>query len=144
VSGVQIRRVVVGLDGSAVADRAGEWAGGLAVAVGAEVFAVHALGLLHRTATGEFFPADTHRDEIRDELERWCAPLRDAGARYQFELREGNPVTALLQVADELDADVLVVGSRGAGGFPGLLLGSTSTQLAQHAHIPVLIVPPPS
>lgn len=83
-----------------------------------------------------------HRDEIGKELEEsWCAPLRDAGVRYRAELRDGNPVMVLLDTAEEFDADVVVVGSRGLGGFPGLLLGSTSTQVAQHAHRPVVIVP---
>jgi nucleotide-binding universal stress UspA family protein len=59
-------------------------------------------------------------------------------------LRDGNAVTVLLTLADELDADLIVVGSRGVGGFPQLLLGSTSTQLAQHAHRPVLVVPSPA
>ena len=53
--------------------------------------------------------------------------------RYRAELREGNPVTALLELADDVAADLVVVGNRGVGGFPGLQLGSTSTQLAQHA-----------
>ena len=48
---------------------------------------------------------------------------------------------ALLAAADEEDADLIVVGSRGLGGFPQLLLGSTSTQLAQHSSRPVTIVP---
>jgi nucleotide-binding universal stress UspA family protein len=142
---VDIRRIVVGIDGSTQAHRAEQWSADLARALDAEVVAVHALGLLHRTATGELVASDTHRDEIRAEFEQsWCAPLRDAGVRYRAELREGNPVTALLDVADELDADLVVVGSRGAGGFPGLLLGSTSAQVAQHARTPVVIVPEPA
>ena len=103
---------------------------------------VHALGLLHRTTGGETVPSDTHREEIRAELEQsWCAPLRDAGVSYRAELLEGNPVTAILGVAEDVGADVIVVGSRGVGGFPELLLGSTSTQLAQHSRRPVVIVP---
>jgi nucleotide-binding universal stress UspA family protein len=139
-----IRRIVVGLDGSAQARRAAEWAANLASLVDADVIAVHALGLLHETATGQLVAADTHRDEIRRELDVWCAPLHDAGVRHRGELREGNPVTAVLDLAEELDADLIIVGSRGAGGFPGLLLGSTSAQIAQHAHRPVVIVPEPA
>ena len=40
------------------------------------------------------------------------------------------------------DADMLVVGSRGAGGFTQLMMGSVASQVAQHAYCPVLIVPP--
>ena len=52
----------------------------------------------------------------------------------------GLPAEALLDAAK--DADLIVVGSRGAGGFSRLLMGSVSYQVAHHAHIPVLIVPP--
>jgi len=138
-----IRCIVVGLDGSEPSRRAAAWAASLATDVDAEVVGTHALGLLHQTATG-VVASDLHRPEIATELEdTWCAPFRDASARYRAELREGSPVTSLLELADEVDADLVVVGSRGVGGFPGLLLGSTSTQIAQHTRRPVVIVPGP-
>jgi nucleotide-binding universal stress UspA family protein len=52
----------------------------------------------------------------------------------------GFPVEELIKAAG--DADMIVLGSRGAGGFTRLLMGSVASQVAQHAHCPVLIVPP--
>ena len=52
----------------------------------------------------------------------------------------GFPVEELIDAGK--DADMLVLGSRGAGGFTRLMMGSVSSQVAQHAHCPVLIVPP--
>jgi nucleotide-binding universal stress UspA family protein len=52
----------------------------------------------------------------------------------------GFPVEELIKAG--AGADVIVLGSRGAGGFTRLMLGSVATQVAQHAPCPVLIVPP--
>jgi nucleotide-binding universal stress UspA family protein len=52
----------------------------------------------------------------------------------------GFPVEELINAGR--DADMLVLGSRGAGGFTRLMMGSTADQVARHAHCPVLIVPP--
>ena len=52
----------------------------------------------------------------------------------------GFPAEELLNAGQ--DADMIVLGSRGAGGFTRLMMGSTAGQVAQHAHCPVLIVPP--
>ncbi len=54
---------------------------------------------------------------------------------------EGHPAAVLIEVAAE--ADLLVVGSRGLGGFRGMLLGSVSAQCVHHARCPVVVVPPP-
>ncbi len=135
--------IVVGIDGSGYATRALEWASGLAHDLGAEVVAVHALGLLAHLG-GRPVPAQEHRAEVLAALHGdWTAPLRDAGVAHRCLLEDGNPVTALLSTAQREGARLVVVGSRGSGGFPGLQLGSTSHQLAQHAPLPVAIVPSP-
>jgi nucleotide-binding universal stress UspA family protein len=139
---VKIERLVVGIDGSDNARQAAQWAADLAAITDADVIAVHAVGLLDRLESGDPVPSYPHRQEIELAFKTsWCSPFDTAGVRYRAELRDGNPVVVLLTVADEVDADLLVVGSRGVGGFPQLLLGSISTQVAQHAHRPVVIVP---
>jgi len=133
---VTIDRVVVGTDGSDTAGDAVAEATELAQATGAELVAVCAVGLLAGAAS------PGNHEEIRKQLEHeWTEPAHRCGLPVRTEIRDGNPVQVLLAIADDVDADVIVVGSRGFGGFPSLLLGSTSTQLAQHSHRPVLIVP---
>jgi nucleotide-binding universal stress UspA family protein len=136
-------RFVVGVDGSECARRALSWTVATAEALGAEVVAVHALGLLTHLA-GVDVPAQSQRAEVTREFEeQWCAPLASSTVARRHVLLDGNPVTALLGAADEYGADVIVVGSRGTGGFPGLQLGSTSHQLVQHSVKPVVVVPGP-
>ena len=69
--------------------------------------------------------------------------LADEGVEVDVTRRAvmSHPVMALRQAAEH--ADLLVVGTRGRGGFTGLLLGSTSRECAQHAPCPVVIVPTP-
>jgi nucleotide-binding universal stress UspA family protein len=52
----------------------------------------------------------------------------------------GNPAAALMDTAERVGAAMIVVGSRGRGGFTRLLLGSVSEQCATHAHCPVVVV----
>lgn len=137
-------RIVVAVDGSPGSGLALEWAVGLAEAVDAEVVAVHALGLLDELTPGTKVPAQAHRDEIERRFEEeWCAPLAGHDVPCRRLLRDGAAVDVLLAVAEEVDADLIVLGSRGLGGYPELLLGSTSTQVAQHSTRPVTIVPTP-
>lgn len=141
---MKLERIAVGVDGSDNSVAAVEWAAGLAAATGADVVAVHALGLLDRLDPGaEPVPTAAHRDEIRARFESdWTGALDEAGVRCRRLVRDGPPVAVLLEVAEEEGVDVIVVGSRGLGGYPEQLLGSTSTQVAQSAGVPVVIVPP--
>ena len=145
---MNVERIVVGVDGSANSQQALVWAAELARAVDAEVVAVHSVGLLERFAAADSEAAsesesgDPRYSEARHLFDtQWCAPLDDPETRSVRLLRDGNPVSVLLAVAEEVDADLIVVGSRGLGGYPELLLGSTSMQIAQHSTRPVVIIP---
>jgi nucleotide-binding universal stress UspA family protein len=135
-----IDHIVVGIDGSDNSRRALTWAVELALALDADVVAVHAVGLLERF--GEVGDQSGTYPGIRHDFDtEWCEALETPGLRSVRLLRDGNPVSVLLAVAEEHDAGLIVVGGRGVGGFPELLLGSTSTQVAQHATRPVAIIP---
>lgn len=137
-----IRCIVVGTDGSANAALALRWAIDVALATDAEVVAVHSMGLLLHPGPGETVPSYGHRDEVSRQFEElWCAPLRNAGVRHRTIFLEGNPVAGLLKTAEDVHADLIVVGSRGHGGFPELRLGSTSHQLLEYSGCPVTVVP---
>ena len=85
--------------------------------------------------------AEDMRKALTEQLEEALAALRDEAGELEIETRlvEGAAASALTKEA--AGAELLVVGSRGLGGFRELLLGSVSHQCAQHASCPVLIVP---
>ena len=137
------KRLVVGVDGSADSGRALDLAVALADCFGAEVLAVHAVGLLAHLGSGPPVPSQSHIDELRITFESdWCAALRRSGVPHRMLLLDGPPALKLLEAADGEHADMIVVGSRGSGATAGLRLGSTSHQVVEHSRCPVLGVPP--
>ena len=131
------RFVVVGYDGSADAQSAVTWAAEAAVALGARLRVVHAVGLLeHAGLSGH--------GEVDGDVA--CRLAADAGMDrddVEWLVVDGDPCGALLRTAEPPDSTILlVVGSRGSGAHAGTLLGSTSLELAEHSSIPVTIVPP--
>jgi nucleotide-binding universal stress UspA family protein len=152
-----VGRIVVGVDGSPGGQAALRFALEEARARGATLHVVTAWTLPLTEVPGPFLvelpggmgpPFEEVRDALRHEAERTLdEALRNvlAGAEPGVELRrevvEAAPADALLRAAR--GADLLVVGSRGRGGFAGLLLGSVGQRCARHAACPVAIVPPP-
>lgn len=140
-------RIIVGVDGSEGSVRALQWCGEYGGRLGFEIVAVHALPMPVYAGTVPFASWPTEDREFRESLlatvrDEWCAPLREAGLKYDAVLVDGSAPWMLIEVADREDADMIVLGSRGRGGFGELLLGSTSHQLAHHARRPLVIVPP--
>ncbi|WP_171053220.1 universal stress protein [Streptomyces marianii] len=136
-------RVVVGIDGSPSSYAALRWAVRHAGLIGATVDAVAAYELpgahaWSAPAVDMEFDAEEAKRGLVEEVRK---VLGETGETQVHErLVHGNPAEALLVAAE--GAELLVVGSRGRGGFARMLLGSVSQQVSQHARCPVVIVRP--
>jgi nucleotide-binding universal stress UspA family protein len=133
-------RLVVGFDGSASAERAVAWAGEMAATVKAEVVVVLAAGF-RMQADGPGEVVTSPPDEAVDELARSGEMLAAAGVDHRGRLESGDARAILPAVADEEDASLVVVGSRGLGRLPRLLLGSVARYVVGHVNQPVAVVP---
>jgi nucleotide-binding universal stress UspA family protein len=145
----QERRIVVGVDGSPSSKAALAWAVRQAEETGSSVEAAIAwhypvmvggvpfapIGALD-TADYSAFAATVLRDAIRETVDA------DGPAKVSSTVREGNAAQVLLDLA--AGAELLVVGSRGHGGFAEALLGSVSQACVHHACCPVVIVREPA
>jgi nucleotide-binding universal stress UspA family protein len=141
----RISRVVVGVDGSDTAARALDWALEEGRLHGASVEVVHAWSVPY--ASSEKFAAvafdstplhDAARRTLDAAIE--SADTDGLAAPVVRTLTVGSPAACILEAA--AGADLVVVGSRGLGGFKGLVLGSVSYHIVHHATCPVVVVPP--
>jgi nucleotide-binding universal stress UspA family protein len=130
--------VVVGIDGSEGSNRALEWAATEAARNGAvlEVHAVYGSGYVFITP----HEVEQAMQRLLDDAVKHIAGIAP-GVAFKGVIHEGSPAQFLIEASK--GANLLVVGSRGRGGFSGLLLGSVSQQCSLHAHCPIVIVRPP-
>lgn len=138
-----MQRIVVGVDGSAGALAALRWAVVEARLREAEVDAVHAWSYPPLTSVPGLVPPPTFaRGELADRaqtiLDQACDSVDGRQVVLNRVVEEGSAARCLLDTAK--GADLLVVGSRGRGGFAGLLLGSVGQHCATHAPCPLVIV----
>lgn len=155
--GIPVSRMVVGVDGSEHAQAALRWALDEAATRGAVLEVVHAYdrvpywqfyaeggvmsASLSQTIEDEVASAEKAAAEAaRATIDRMIQDLDDTrGVEIEaVTIADNNAAGALIERSAE--ADLLVVGSRGRGGFAGLLLGSVSQQCASHAKCPVVII----
>ena len=136
--------IIVGIDGSSHSRRALDWAI-------AEAAIRHAPPTVQQVmnsfwAGPAVYPQDTEladhaRKIVQDETDEALGELAGDARPPQVTVLAvaGLPAEAILGIA--ADADMIVVGSRGAGGFKRLLLGSVSSQVSSHAQCPVVVIP---
>jgi nucleotide-binding universal stress UspA family protein len=139
--------IVVGVDGSGSSKRALEWAVRQAALQHAPltVLTVHQVAAGYWTGNPLIYPED------RPQQEKARQSAQEALSKATSQLSTGQPASAAVRAVSGLaaqalidasrDADLVVVGSRGAGGFASLLMGSVSSQVVHHAACPVVVVP---
>jgi nucleotide-binding universal stress UspA family protein len=142
------RSIVVGTDGSDTARQAVREAVELAAALGASIELVSAYepvaGQRLREQAREA-PRDLQwlinvREDVEATLREAAAEVEAAGVPVRTYAREGDPADAILDVAEERGADLIVVGNKGMTGAKRFLLGSVPNKVSHHAPCSVLII----
>lgn len=140
-----VERIIVGVDGSETSRRALRWAveeARLRQASLEVVLAWHPPYVGGYPYTGTLIDPTVFEDAARQTLDEVVDGVDTSGLPQPVERVQclGDAASAILETAK--GADLVVLGSRGLGGFTGLLLGSVSHHVAHHATCPVVIVPP--
>jgi nucleotide-binding universal stress UspA family protein len=141
----QWKRILVGVDGSPASRTALELAGDEAVTHGSELVVLTAWLPTPPPLAGTSSTLPTHgvTDAGETEKAQLMEAIRDVLGEeppvlLRPQVKEGNAAKLLIDLSD--DADLLVVGARGHGGFAGMLLGSVSQHVAAHAKCTVVVV----
>lgn len=142
------RSVVVGTDGSDTATQAVRQAVDLASALGAKLELVSAyepvpaqrLNDERRQAPEDLQWAINPREDVDATLEAAAVIAREAGVAVDVYPRQGDPADAILDVAEEREADLIIVGNKGMTGAKRFLLGSVPNKVSHHAPCSVLII----
>lgn len=132
--------IIVGIDGSAHSLNAYHWALDESRRRGAELTAVFAWETPLIGIPGAF-----DREELEQSAQQFlngqldAQPTETGGITVHRVVAQGDPSASLIEACRQSDAEMLVLGSRGRGGFAGLLLGSVGQECAANAPCPVLI-----
>jgi nucleotide-binding universal stress UspA family protein len=140
--------MVVGTDGSDTANEAVRQATDLAGRLGSKVHIVSAYEPVPESRLREEreqVPGDLQwminpREDVSATLEQAAEALREGGVEVETHAREGDPADAILDVAEEQGADLIVVGNKGMTGAKRFLLGSVPNKVSHHAPCSVMII----
>ena len=137
--------IIVGVDGSVHSHRALDWAMREAAIRRVPLTVITVFQAVATPWGATSYPGDEAlarqaREAVEEAVEKAQAKLAGPGpVSVTVRAVIGIPAEAILDETG--DTDMIVVGSRGAGGFARLLLGSVSTQITHHAHCPVVVIP---
>ena len=136
----QIKTILLATDGSEDAILAARAAGDLSQKTGAELHLVRAWQTVP-SAHFEGWIHSTLEQEAREALEEQTKKIRDSGGEVSgSHLKKESPAKAILELASEIGADLIVMGSRGAGRLKRLATGSVSEGVVHNANVPVLML----
>ena len=139
------KTIVVAVDGSEDSDRAFAFAQATAAEQASRLVVVHVTEFVG--GKGGLYPMAVDEDDIKTRIEARVEQMHTEGVEVELvshSVRLGGPAHVIAEVADSVDADLIVVGGRGRSPISDLLVGSVPTRLLQIAHRPVLVLPPPA
>lgn len=139
-----VKKIVIGVDGSRRSRKSLRRAIEEAALWGAQLTAVDAVPMASSAGVLAWLPATVNREsilrDVRDELKAICkAESAGSGVEIHAHALDGNPAALLTEFSTAVE--LVVVGTRGRGGFAGVLMGSTSQSVLAHSTCPVLVVP---
>jgi nucleotide-binding universal stress UspA family protein len=143
---LRVKRILMPTDFSPGAEPAARWADGLSRAFGAELVLLHVLDLSLAGLAGlptqvAMMPVvDELIERVRAETTQEMSRLAERFPQARTIIKEGSPRPAILQVAVEVGADLIVMGTHGRTGLARVLLGSVAEHVIRHSAIPVLTV----
>ena len=140
--------IVVGTDGSETANEAVRQATELAKSIGASIYLVSAfepVGNQRLREERQQVPEDmswmvNEREDVNATLKEAEEKIKEEGVDVQIFARQGDPADAILDVAEEQNADLIIVGNKGMSGAKRFLLGSVPNKVSHHAPCSVLII----
>jgi nucleotide-binding universal stress UspA family protein len=140
-------RILLAIDGSDESREATKTAEGLASGTGSELYVVHAGPTAQLPYTSPYLAENVEsyfeqsKKEAREFLESRVEEIRgEVDVTVHANLRPGDPAKEIVELSDEIDAGLVVIGSRGLGGMQRALMGGVSDTVVRHAHCPVLVV----
>jgi len=135
-----MKKILIATDGSQSALEAIELGLDIATEHEAEVTFVHVAPMLDRTVAVSFGVPAALPHHVSDFDRAPVLAAAERGVRARCEVLLGNPVDEIVAYADTIDADLIVLGSRGRGAIASALLGSVSRGVLHEARRPVLVV----
>ena len=137
---IKFNKIIVGVDGSPSSNAALEWAAQEAEIRGASLELIHAWNYPNLGYGGYVAVLEDFEKDAANVLDEVVSATHEAHPNLKLvsSLLQGPTAQTIMERAKE--ADMVVVGSRGRGGFSGLLLGSVGQQLVHHCPVPVVII----
>ena len=141
-------KILLATDGSEEATLAAQTAADIARKTNSELHLVHVAYLLPMSTEASYIASRVYkeaREEVKQEaqalLDEQVRIVEDAGGNLaDAHLRAGRPEEEVLRLSEELEAGLIVVGSRGLSPIKRALMGSVSDSVVRHAYCPVLVV----
>ena len=139
---MNVNRILVAYDGSRQSQKALQWAVAMASKFDAEITTVTVV------KPPEFSPTISEIDEFYTDAERHLEPILDTvrnfglnnGLIIKTQILRGHPAESIVKYAYEDKSDVIIIGTRGMGGFRNLIIGSVAQKVVTYSKVPVLTV----